>query len=89
MTLGYALGMPKVKKYFWHKVGGSGACGRPAEGKSLVINYCAAQVPVVKNLCSTGLAGLLRLLQVELALEFCYSLCLGVRMLPVSGLLED
>ena len=37
MTLGYVLGMPKVKKYFWHKLGGSGACGRPAEGVSFVI----------------------------------------------------
>ena len=37
MMLGYACGMPKVKKYFWHKVGGLGACGRVFLGKPFVI----------------------------------------------------
>jgi len=37
MLLGYACGMPDLKKYFWHKKGGSGACGRVPEGISFVI----------------------------------------------------
>jgi hypothetical protein len=37
MMLGYACGMPDLKKYFWHKDGGLGACGRVKTGNCFVI----------------------------------------------------